>query len=319
MKFKSDAVLSAKSLRYFLQLIDNMSYTQASQILGITQPALTQQIKKIERAVGAPLFGQIGKKLYLTDAGIKMQETAKELFNTVNNAVDQIQKDTNSETGDISIGMLSSIEYQVIEDFIIEFNDLFPDVTISLNMLTRNEIWERLENNHIDLAIMHLPNESIKNWKPYKVKQIYMDEVLYLTHDDVPKNKKSISLEDANRNPWVSYPVEFGVPQILTQVFKDNRVDLPESNARFTSPYQLIRFAEKTQSDTALTESFYRAHKDKIDLTPLHFDPRVSFDMSFIYRREKENIPRINNFFEHWDKFLAKEDYSSRLEHVETI
>lgn len=46
MKTNIDAVLSAKSLRYFLQLIDNMSYTQAAQILGITQPALTQQIKK---------------------------------------------------------------------------------------------------------------------------------------------------------------------------------------------------------------------------------------------------------------------------------
>ena len=49
MKTNTDAVLSAKSLRYFLQLIDNMSYTQAAQILGITQPALTQQIKKLER------------------------------------------------------------------------------------------------------------------------------------------------------------------------------------------------------------------------------------------------------------------------------
>ena len=56
MKTNIDAVLSAKSLRYFLQLIDNMSYTQAAQILGITQPA-----KKLERAVGTPLFGQMGK------------------------------------------------------------------------------------------------------------------------------------------------------------------------------------------------------------------------------------------------------------------
>ena len=56
MKTNTDAVLSAKSLRYFLQLIDNMSYTQAAQILGITQPALTQQIKKLERAVGTMLL-----------------------------------------------------------------------------------------------------------------------------------------------------------------------------------------------------------------------------------------------------------------------
>ncbi len=44
---KTDTILSAKSLRYFLQLIDTMNYTQAAQILGITQPALTQQVKKI--------------------------------------------------------------------------------------------------------------------------------------------------------------------------------------------------------------------------------------------------------------------------------
>lgn len=42
---KTDTILSVKSLRYFLQLIDTMNYTQAAQILGITQPALTQQVK----------------------------------------------------------------------------------------------------------------------------------------------------------------------------------------------------------------------------------------------------------------------------------
>lgn len=86
-----------------------MSYTQAAQILGITQPVLTQQIKKIERAVGAPLFGQMGKKLYLTDAGLKMEETAKALFSRVNNAVDSIQQYTKSDTGTISLEILSTI------------------------------------------------------------------------------------------------------------------------------------------------------------------------------------------------------------------
>lgn len=60
---KSDTILSAKSLRYFLQLIETMNYTQAAQILGITQPALTQQVKKLERAIGAPLFGQMGEEV----------------------------------------------------------------------------------------------------------------------------------------------------------------------------------------------------------------------------------------------------------------
>ncbi|OYR89958.1 LysR family transcriptional regulator, partial [Lactobacillus taiwanensis] len=129
MKTNTDAVLSAKSLRYFLQLIDSMSYTQAAQILGITQPALTQQIKKLERAVGSPLFGQMGKKLYLTNAGLKMEETAKALFSTVNNAVDSIQQYTKSDTGAISLGILSTVEARVIDQFLIEFNQKYPDIT----------------------------------------------------------------------------------------------------------------------------------------------------------------------------------------------
>ena len=56
MKTKQDTIFSSKTLSYFLQLAETMSYTQAAQILGITQPALTQQIKKLERTVGAPLF-----------------------------------------------------------------------------------------------------------------------------------------------------------------------------------------------------------------------------------------------------------------------
>lgn len=319
MKSKSDAVLSAKSLRYFLQLIDSMSYTQASQILGITQPALTQQIKKIERAVGAPLFGQIGKKLYLTDAGIKMEETAKQLFTTVSSAVDQIQQASNSESGNISIGMLSSTEYAVFEDFMIEFNELFPDVTISLNMLTRNEIWDRLENNHIDLAIMQLPDDSIKNWKPYKVKKIYDDEVIFLTHEKVKASQKSISFADSIKNNWVMFPTDFYVPQILMQSFKDGRADYPNVPVRFSSPYQVVGFAEKTKFDTAVTESFYRAHRDEITLSPLNFEPRVKFDLSFIYRKEKENIPRIENFLTQWDKFIKVNSYKRRLEDVETF
>ncbi len=56
MKTTQESIFSSKTLTYFLQLAETMNYTQAAQILGITQPALTQQIKKLERTVGAPLF-----------------------------------------------------------------------------------------------------------------------------------------------------------------------------------------------------------------------------------------------------------------------
>ncbi len=61
MKTTQENIFASKTLSYFLQLSETMNYTQAAQILGITQPALTQQIKKLERTMGTELFYSVGK------------------------------------------------------------------------------------------------------------------------------------------------------------------------------------------------------------------------------------------------------------------
>lgn len=148
-----------------------MNYTQAAQILGITQPALTQQIKKLERTVGTALFYSVGKKLRLTDAGYIMLKTTHQIYDLLNDATDEIQQATSSTTGQINLGILASIETKVFEDFALDLYKDNPDLEVNFHMLTRKEIWESLENNRIDLAIMYLPDESIKNWKPYSSKK----------------------------------------------------------------------------------------------------------------------------------------------------
>ena len=107
MKTKQDTIFSSKTLSYFLQLAETMSYTQAAQILRITQPALTQQIKKLERAVGAPLFYSVGKKLHLSDAGYTMLDATHQIYETLNKAADEIQQTTSATQGSISIGILA--------------------------------------------------------------------------------------------------------------------------------------------------------------------------------------------------------------------
>jgi DNA-binding transcriptional LysR family regulator len=177
MKTKQENIFSSKTLSYFLQLAETMSYTQAAQILGITQPALTQQIKKLERTVGAPLFYSVGKKLHLSDAGYTMLDATHQIYETLNQAADEIQQSTSATQGDISIGILASIEDQVFIQFAVQYYLKNPEVKLIFHMLTRKEIWERLENNTIDLAIMYLPDDSIKNWKPYESRKILTEDL----------------------------------------------------------------------------------------------------------------------------------------------
>lgn len=301
MKTKADAVLSAKSLHYFLQLIDSMSYTQAAQILGITQPALTQQIKKLEKAVGSPLFSQVGKKLCLTDAGIKMEETAHELFDTVNGAVDTIQRYTQSDIGAINIGVLSSMETKEFEDFLIKFSTKFPDVKLNVTSYNRKELWDKLDKNEeLDIGLLYVPDHhaNVHNMKPFLTKIIKKDSYIILSPD---KNER---IEDLLSKKWVSYTATSYLASNFRRYYSGI---LPEKGlqirARFSSPDQVIRFAQATGSPTFTTRSYYETHKSEIKLNPVPLESVVDFNSCFIYRKNKAKIPRLTNFLDEWDKF----------------
>ncbi|MCC7667078.1 LysR family transcriptional regulator [Liquorilactobacillus satsumensis] len=319
MKTKQDSIFSSKTLTYFLQLAETMSYTQAAQILGITQPALTQQIKKLERTVGAPLFYSVGKKLHLSDAGYTMLDATHQIYETLNEAADEIQQSTSALHGEIHLGILASIEDRVFSQFAVEYYMAHRSIKITFHMLTRKEIWELLENNEIDLAIMYLPDESIKNWKPYQSKLILTEDLLFLHNRPEFFKKKNIRLRDTTGNDWVTYPPGYYLHSTMLEAYKNSMIDPPSSVAYFAKPGQIFEFARATDVYTALPASFVRAHNATAAGTKLHvahFEPAIKFDLAFVFRKGKNQIPRIANFLKEFDDYLTKQDYNSRLTEI---
>ncbi|KRN33064.1 LysR family transcriptional regulator [Liquorilactobacillus mali] len=318
MKTKQENIFSSKTLSYFLQLAETMSYTQAAQILGITQPALTQQIKKLERTVGAPLFYSVGKKLHLSDAGYTMLDATHQIYETLNRATDEIQQSTSAVQGDISVGILASVEDHVFTQFAIEYYKQHSDVKIIYHMLTRKEIWELLESNSIDLAVMYLPDDSIKNWKPYESKKIIEENLIFLHSEDEFSKKRRIKLRDTLNRDWVTYPPKYYLNSTLLETYKNSLVDKPHSVAHFATPEQLFDFAQATGVNTALPTSFVVSHQNENEkkLSEAHFDPEITFDLSFVFRKDKDQIPRIASFLASFDDFLSEKNYISRLTEI---
>lgn len=314
MKNTKGSFLPSKALDYFLQLTETMNYTQAAQILGISQPALTQQIKKLERSVGAPLFYNVGKKLHLSDAGYTLLNATHQIYETVSNATDQIQHSTQVNQGTIDIGILSSIENDVFNDFVINYYRKHPDVHISFHVLTRKELWERLEDNQIDLGIMYLPDSSIKNWKPYDSKTIIDDELIYLHHNEKYKNLSKISLSKTLKENWVTYPQDYYLSEIINDFYKKRMLDSPNGVAHFTKSSSIYRFASEIELSTALPASYVEANnRGEKQLYTASFEPKIEFQLSFVFRKGKEKIPRIDNLLEEFENYLSEKDYVSRL------
>ena len=314
MKDTRGSFLPSRSLDYFLQLTETMNYTQAAQILGISQPALTQQIKKLEKSIGAPLFYSVGKKLHLSDAGYTMLDAIHQIYETVSQATDQIQRSTEINQGRVNIGILASIENDVFTDFAISYYKSHPDVEVSFHTLTRHELWKQLEDNRIDIGIMYLPDSSIKNWKPYVKKTIIRDELIYLGHDEQIAHKTRIDLKDVVDQPWVDYPQNYYLSSIINEQFRKAMLNTPKSVAHFTQSRALYHFAKEAKVSTVLPASCANAYNYGIDrMASAFFNPKIEFELSFVFRKGKERIPRISNLLEEFDKYLVQKDYISRL------
>lgn len=306
-------VFTSKSLSYFAKLADNLNYTKTARSLGITQPALTQQIKKIERNIGTPLFYSVGKQIHLTDAGRILLKSVQEVYGTMITAIDKIQKSTLSSTGSIKIGLLSTIEDSVIEDFIIRYNDLQPDVVLETLLLTRRELWDSLENNQIDLAIMYLPDDSIKNWRPYSTKKIMSENLVLLNDNPQWQDGRILQLRETTVKSWVSYPSNYYLTELLREQFKNQLVDPPHCIARFSSPDQILHFAQQKGIYAAFPESYVIANDAQITLQKNYIEPAIDFELDFIYRKEKSSIPRIETFLKAWDNYVTDVTYEQRL------
>ncbi|KRL74098.1 LysR family transcriptional regulator [Ligilactobacillus saerimneri DSM 16049] len=316
MKTKQEKIFSSKTLSYFLQLAETMNYTQAAQILGITQPALTQQIKKLERTVGAPLFYSVGKKLHLSDAGYTMLDATHRIYEILNEASDEIQQSTSATHGDIKVGILASIEDSVLTDFGVQYFQKNSGIKLTTYMLTRKEVWEGLKNNTIDMAIMYLPDDSIKNWKPYKTRKIITEELLFVHQNPKLEKRKKIRLKDTLDHEWVTYPPNYYLSELGKEAYKNAMIDEPQSVAHFATPTQIYRFAKRTGAYAVLPQSFILAHKQDEHIHTAELDPEIKFDLAFVFRKGKDQIPRIANFLKAFDNYLTEKDYVSRLKDI---
>ena len=309
-------MLSDRAFTYFLQLAETLNYTKTAHLLGISQPALTQHIKKLETKLQTDLFYTNGKQLRLTRAGEIMRAAIVDVYDVMSEAIKSIHDENLTTRGKISIGMSASIEDKVLTDFITAYFQQYPEVEVSLFTVSRHEVWELLDKNMLDIAILYLPAEILRKHRDYSSHRVFQDELLFLHHEESLRSLEKITFDIAAEFPWVTYPQNYFVAQVIQEAFENLNFTKPQSVAHFTKPEQMFRFSNETHTTTALPRSFFQAHRQEAALQALPFDPPILMDLSFVFRKDKLDVPRIKHFFEVFGQYVESESYISRLKNI---
>ncbi|MCO6412672.1 MAG: LysR family transcriptional regulator [Thiogranum sp.] len=164
--------LTLRQLRIFDAVARNQSFTRASEQLHLTQPAVSMQVKQLEEAVGLPLFEQVGKQIYLTEAGEEMQRYASAVLSILEEADQVFDEMKGMERGRLRIAVASTANY-FVPRLLAAFCQRYPRVKVSLDVTNRERLLEALSDNETDLVIMGKPPQKMD-----LVAEIFMDNPL---------------------------------------------------------------------------------------------------------------------------------------------
>ena len=210
--------------RIFYIVAKNGSISAAADVLFISQPAITFQIKKLEEQLGISLFTRTKHGVILTDEG-------KVLFDYVNNAIENIISGENAlsnlknlDSGIIRIGASTTVCRHVVMPYLEKFHELYPKIDIQIvNNLTTNLLKE-LRNGNLDILFLNMPMHENKDLNIIPINDVQDIFVGNKKYYDLTKGK--VNLKELNIYPLIFQKLPSNTRAYLNNYLNSNNVDL---------------------------------------------------------------------------------------------
>lgn len=145
-----------RQLRVFDAIVRNGSFSRAAEEMHLTQPTLSMQVKKISDSVGLPLFEQIGKRIYLTDAGRALHQLCRDVFDSTARFEMTVAELKGLKRGRLRLSAVTAAEF-FLPRMLGPFCNAYPEIEVSLELGNRGQVLERLKNNADDLYVFGQP------------------------------------------------------------------------------------------------------------------------------------------------------------------
>lgn len=207
-----------RQIRIFDSVARYQSHTHAAEKLHMTQPAVSMQMKQLEKNLEITLFEKHGRTLSLSAAGIQFRKYCKEMLQSYNNMQEFVEQTKGCETGHLVISVASTANHFTTR-ILAAFSKKYPSVTISLDVTNRQHILQQLENYEPDLVIMGEPPKGLGlNSERFMPNPL----AIIATPDHPLKNKINIPITDLSNEKFVVREKGSGTREAISKHFSDS-------------------------------------------------------------------------------------------------
>ncbi|MBQ0066177.1 MAG: LysR family transcriptional regulator [Firmicutes bacterium] len=210
-------------LKYFQVLAQTQHYTQAAELLNISQPSLSHAIDEIEREIQMPLFEKQGRNIRLTKYGQMFYEDINSGLNEIKDGIKKMQTLSHRDTGTIDLGFIYTLGSYYIPNLIKSFLKDNPTINFNLKQGTSNTIVDLLESEELDIGFC----SYVEDRKDINYIPILKEEMVLIVSNKHPlASKKSIDLTTLSKDePWIIYSNRSGLRPYLNQIFSELEIE----------------------------------------------------------------------------------------------
>lgn len=151
-------------LRTFLAVRRHRNYTRAAEEVFLTQPAVSRQVRQLEEELGVRLFEQIGKSLFLTDAGETLAVEAEKLLGAMERTAEAVRSHSSADRGSVRIGASTTPGFYLLPDLLGRFHHRYPKVALHYTVENSLKIEQKIVRNELDVGFVgaHLSSEELE-------------------------------------------------------------------------------------------------------------------------------------------------------------
>ncbi|MCX8034066.1 MAG: selenium metabolism-associated LysR family transcriptional regulator [Thermodesulfovibrio sp.] len=212
-------------LKVFCTVAETKSFSKTSEIIHLTQPAVSLQIQALEELYETKLFDRSAGSITLTPSGEILYKYAKQILTLYAEAAKEISKITGLIKGCVKVGAGTTVGSYILPAVAVDFKKKHPKIRLSISIGNAKKILEMLNTNLIDFGVIsEMPGKS-----KFNVESIISDELCVICPSDHPLYKqKTVSIYDVVKEPFVIREEGSSTRVIIEKFLSDNGLSISD-------------------------------------------------------------------------------------------
>jgi DNA-binding transcriptional LysR family regulator len=204
--------MDTKQLAAFCAVVERKSFSQAAERLGVTQPAVSLQVRSLEKRLGRKLLDRSGRRVEPTEAGLALYRGAQRMLALEGQLIEELDAGEDGELGGtLEVGASTGPGSTVVPVLLCEFQRENPGVAVSLSISDTQSVVDRVAARELELGVVG----AARRHRGVVFEPFFRDEVVLACPPGHPFAGRSVSLEELREEPLIVMQEGAGVRQVI--------------------------------------------------------------------------------------------------------